>query len=220
MKKNISKKFDQDEEKILEEAALDIFKSKERMRNLILQNSNSRDNKLKSDNKNYFYDKISSDQIFYLVCKANENPCAYGSLNERRLILKYKCSKNTYQKRAKVQDKDCGDFNKNGKNYEAKISFATLDNPNLDYVQIRLHHDKIDFYIIQAIDFRNENNLIAHSFLLTHDQMKKEVELLRGGSAHGSESNAGFRIDFDITSEIFNRFVRNYSVSLDDHFKI
>ena len=77
-------------------------------------------------------------------------------------------------------DENKGDIEKSGKFYEYKASGFNQDR-GLHSVQIRLWHDC--GYVIQSISEQG-----AITFVLTHDQMKRETGLLSAQSTHGTKN--------------------------------
>ena len=152
---------------------------------------------------NYIY-KVS-DNIFIKYCYLTLTPQSYGSKFQKRFEQQFNL--------CKVNSADeCGDFT-NGKLYfEYKVSIINSENPIVDIVQIRPNH-KMTHYIIQIVDVRElENSNIYATLCLTKDQMNNELILTGSQSAHAKKGNATeFRIDFKFGSDVFNRFINNYT---------
>lgn len=102
-----------------------------------------------------------------------------------------------------------GDLYLNGKYYEHKISGVNAGNL-LHMVQIRLWQN-VD-YIIQFID--DDFNVIT--FELTHNEMERELKLLKASAAHGTKKanlgneNIEYRASIDPDSDDFKRWINNY----------
>lgn len=128
--------------------------------------------------------KIDKDELvkkdwdeFLLHC-ALLNPQSYGAIIERKF--------RDVNKLKKIPaNKNKGDaFNpRDGKNYEIKASYSGNDG-SYNLVQIRPWQN-VDYYIL-LIDIKDEK-VIKKLFVLTHEEMLNEVELL-GGTAHGTTS--------------------------------
>ena len=104
-----------------------------------------------------------------------------------------------------------GDFILNGRNYEYKSSCN--DEGSLHLIQVRLWQE-CD-YIIQSIR-PDEGEVIT--FRLTRDQMRREMDLLKATSAHGSkEANVGnkrveLRASVIHGSDDWHRWIEEYGV--------
>ncbi len=129
-------------------------------------------------------------------------PQSRSPLWQNYFIQKYQCKK--------IPSKfDKGDFEKNGKFYEFKASGFNQDN-GLHIVQLRLWQD-CD-YIIQSISDQG-----AVTFLLTHEQMEHETELLNAANAHGTQSavenneNIELRMTIEIGSATWSRWMNLYN---------
>jgi hypothetical protein len=117
----------------------------------------------------------------------------YGSLLEKYIMMKYNYIKN--------KTIDCiGDFCKNGKNSELKVSLGGITHTKFNFVQLRPSH-KCDTYILTAyhlIPDNVDNEGELYIFNVPNVEIKKII-LLYGGYAHGTIKKHGI-----ITSETLN----------------
>lgn len=122
-------------------------------------------------------DLIKKDWDDFLLHCALLNPQSYGAIIEKKFRIV-----NGLPKIPAKENK--GDvFNpRDGKNYEVKSSYLSSDG-GYSLVQIRPWQN-VDYYIL-LVDIKDEK-VIKKFFVLTHDEMIKEVELL-GGAAHGTK---------------------------------
>ena len=110
-----------------------------------------------------------------------------------------------------------GDLNLKGKYIEVKSSIITKSNPFLNMVQIRLYQD-LDYYLCCAFDVRDIRNYKSYFFLLTHDQMEEEMDVLTSTPAHGTKdsikdhNNIELRYSLlaDSNSGVFKRWINKY----------
>ncbi|MGI9228544.1 MAG: hypothetical protein ACR2P9_01650 [Gammaproteobacteria bacterium] len=110
-------------------------------------------------------------------------------------------------------NKNAGDLVLNKKYYEYKSSYN--DSGSVNIVQVRLWQP-CD-YIIEVIQI-DEKNVTVTTFVLTHDQMEKEME--SAGPAHGTaeanenNENVELRISFDIGDEYWEKWIYKYTNKL------
>lgn len=74
-----------------------------------------------------------------------------------------------------------------GNKWEVKASLITPSNESLNMVQIRPWQD-IKGYICIALDIRNPENFTYHAFIVSKEQMQKELEMCKATHAHGTKS--------------------------------
>ena len=139
-------------------------------------------------------------------------PQSYGPRIEKRIIKDLGIG---FRK-----SKGDGDIEyKNSKIIEVKSSIIGGTNTKMNVVQIR-PFEEIDYYICAAFDVRSYSHLDQHIFLLTKKEMKRECDLIKTSSAHGSKKyskqnkNVELRFDFEISNKdsIFNRWVKKYKI--------
>ncbi len=131
-------------------------------------------------------------------------PQSRGPLWEKYFIAKHDCKK--------VHKNDGrGDIEKDGKFYEFKASGFNRDG-GLNIVQIRLWHD-CD-YIIQSISSEG-----AVTFVLSHEEMMREANLLSAQVAHGTKEVTAekkfieLRLTVKKDSDDWNRWINKYQNS-------
>jgi len=109
--------------------------------------------------------------------------------------------------------------NANGIHFEYKCSLLMHDGSNVNIVQIRPWQE-VD-YIVEAFDIRSEE-FVRYTFLLTNNEMHKELDLTKAGYAHGTResgknnTNNEYAIRFEISDQdkIFDRW-KVYQRSID-----
>ena len=140
-----------------------------------------------------------SEQDFYKISSVL-TPQLRSPLWQNYFIKKHDCEKVN-------KDVDRGDFKKNGRYYEYKSSGYNQNNA-VNIVQIRPWQD-CD-YIIQSISDDG-----ATTFVLTHTEMKLEMEKLKASRAHGTQAlvnneNIEYRMTLKRDSAHWNRWINNY----------
>ena len=152
--------------------------------------------------------KLSESNMYKIT--STLKPQSRSAIWQNYFIAKHKCKK--------IQaTKDAGDFEKDSKNYEYKASGFNEDG-HLHVVQIRLWQN-CD-YIIQSI---SDKKVIT--FLLSHNNMKEEVNLCKASSAHGTKatnkkkSNIERRFTVKQDTEDWERWVKKYLINEDILFK-
>ena len=110
---------------------------------------------------------------------------------------------------------DRGDAKKNDTYFEYKYSYVKTDKDKLDILQIRLYQN-IQYYVVSLFDiitFPATHVL----FLLTHDEMLNECNLL-GGTTHGTKAatknnqNKEYSIHLHSSDNNFKRWIDTYSI--------
>lgn len=151
-------------------------------------------------------EKIIKEHEFYLL-GSFLRPQSYAPIFQKYLIWKLG-AKNV------KREENRGDFLLNSNYYEYKISVYNADQ-TLNVIQVRIWQ-RTD-YIIQYLD-KEYNPPI--SFLLTHDNMKDELDRCKATSAHGTKAvnidnvNIEYRFSFKKHSEFWDDWVRKYRVDL------
>lgn len=119
-----------------------------------------------------------------------------------------------YLKARKLKaSENIGDFEWMGKNYEYKIS-GVNKGFLLHAVQLRLWQRAN--YMIHYVD-RNYESWV---FILSHEQMQKECELLKATAAHGTKEandkneNIELRFTIDPNSKDMDRWKKNYTIKI------
>ena len=140
-----------------------------------------------------------SEQDFYKISSVL-TPQSRSPLWENYFIKKHDCERVN-------KNEDRGDFKKNGMYYEYKSSGYNQNN-SVNIVQIRPWQD-CD-YIIQSISDDG-----ATTFVLTHTEMKLEMEKLKASRAHGTQAlvnneNIEYRMTLKRDSAHWNRWINNY----------
>ena len=115
-------------------------------------------------------------------------------------------TKHGYEKVPAKEDR--GDFKKNGKYYEYKSSGFNQNNA-IHIIQIR-PWQKCD-YIVQSISDKG-----AVTFILEHEQMMEEIEILKAQRAHGTARAVAFNVNIELRMSIqigstdWDRWVERY----------
>ena len=141
-----------------------------------------------------------SEQDFYKISSVLSTQ-ARSPLWENYFIKKHDCEKVN-------KSEDRGDFKKNGKYYEYKSSGYNLRN-SVHLLQIRPWQD-CD-YIIQSISDEG-----AITFVLTHAEMKLEMEQLKASPAHGTKEVVAdnkkieYMMSIERDSADWDRWISNY----------
>lgn len=144
------------------------------------------------------------------------NPQSYGKRIENRIIKDLNGD-------AVLAKEDKGDMLKNGKYYEIKISLLTQTNSDLNLVQIRTWQN-LDYYLCIAFDLRNIKNFNVIPFLLTKNDMIKEMKNVNATSAHGTkkaiEENKNIELRYslkiDSNNQVFQRWKKKYYIEYSD----
>jgi hypothetical protein len=167
--------------------------------------------KIRSDaskSKKWGWELPLSDFAKAMLCL---NPQSYGGRVDKRL------SENLGLE--STDDKDRGDRKSiNGTYVEWKGSFFTSSNTTLNLVQIRPWQDTD--YIYYAFDMRDLSNIKMQLFYLNKIQMQSE--LAGATSAHGTKnsnidnSNNELAVRIEADSDIYNRWIAEYGVSLEE----
>jgi hypothetical protein len=129
--------------------------------------------------------KLETPKEAHIYCKYNNLTGQYiGPILEKYIRLKYKMDKNNASA--------CnGDTNRNGKNFEIKVSNGGKENNKFNYVQIRPNHDCEYILTAYYIDYTNLEQLgELFIFYLTKENIKNII-LLYGSYAHGTIEKLG-----------------------------
>ena len=141
-----------------------------------------------------------SEQNFYKISSVLSTQ-ARSPLWENYFIKKHGCERVN-------KSEDRGDFKKNGRYYEYKSSGYNLRN-SVHLLQLRPWQD-CD-YIIQSISDDG-----AITFVLTHAEMKLEMEQLKASPAHGTKEVVAdnkkieYMMSIERGSADWNRWISNY----------
>ena len=145
-------------------------------------------------------EQVISEQNFYKISSVLSTQ-SRSPLWENYFIKKHDCKRVN-------KNEDRGDFKKNGRYYEYKSSGYNLGN-SVHLLQIRPWQD-CD-YIIQSISDDG-----AITFVLTHAEMKLEMERLKASPAHGTKEVVADnkKIEYMMTVERgsadWDRWISNY----------
>lgn len=165
-----------------------------------------------SSNKEYGFDQNLEE---FIKAMSLLKPQSYGKRIENRIIQ-------DLNNKPVSPKEDKGDMvDNNGQFYEIKTSLITETNNALNLVQIRLWQE-IDYYFCLAFDLRNLKDIAIHQFMLTKEQMTKEMLLLNATSAHGTKSaikenktvELRYSLKIDEKNEVFKRWKKDYSVKI------
>ena len=143
--------------------------------------------------------KVITEREFYKISSVLLSQ-SRSPMWEKYFIKKHDCERVN-------KNEDRGDFKKNGMYYEYKSSGYNQNN-SVNMIQIRLWQD-CD-YIIQSISDDG-----ATTFVLTHTEMKLEMEKLKASRAHGTQAlvnneNIEYRMTLKRDSAHWNRWINNY----------
>lgn len=164
-----------------------------------------------SKNKNWGFDKSEKEFVKGMFCLT---PQSYGTKLQNYIIRKLGWNSIT-------ASDGMGDAMSNtNKKVEIKTSLLTATNDALNLVQIRLFQP-VDYYLCVAYDLRIPENYKKYMFLLTHDQMKYEVEQENASAAHGTKlinkKNRNIELRFSVmcndTNSTFERWKTLYEVT-------
>lgn len=161
------------------------------------------------DNPSLGFDWSWEENMTVMACLPSQ---MYGPRIEKRIIKELGARKISNKE-------DRGDMEKNGKFEENKNSIILNDHCNFNMVQIRPWQE-VD-YIISCSDMRDVEQPKIYWFHLSNEEMKLEIERL-GSNAHGNELslinnlNKEKRISINLSSEDFDRWIENYSSSLNE----
>lgn len=164
------------------------------------------------NNNKWGFDKDWESFIYGL---AFTNPQTYGQRVQNRTILELNAT-------SVPSSIGRGDYlNKNGRYVEMKTSLLTDSSSLMNVVQIRPWQETD--YHVALVDMR-QDKVKTYSFMLTKEQMKKELTLLsnEGTSAHGTKNinlknkniEKRFSINPSLEDENFQRWLSNYQVDL------
>jgi len=141
------------------------------------------------------------------------NSQSYGSRIDKRL--------SEYLNLLKSNDSDRGDrMSVKKEYYEWKGSFFTSSNITLNLVQLRPWQDTN--YIFFVFDMRDLSNVKMQFFYLSKAQMELEISNCKTSMAHGTKSsnanhdNIELALRVDADSDLYNRWVQDYGMSLDE----
>ena len=162
-------------------------------------------------NKKWGFDK---DWETFAYGLALTNPQTYGLRIQNRIISDLEVQSVS----AKLNR---GDYlNKKGRPVEMKTSILTSDESKMHLVQIRPWQNT-DYHCV-VLDMRG-NEIVPYAFMLTKEQMAKELFIFKATSAHGTvKANAKnkniekrFSINVDPEDRHFKRWMKNYKVEFD-----
>ena len=151
-------------------------------------------------------EKFIQEHEFYLL-GSFLRPQSYAPIFQKYLIWKLGAEN-------VKREENRGDFLLNTTYYEYKISVYNADE-TLNVIQVRIWQETD--YIIQYLDKKYNPPI---SFLLTHDDMKYELDRCKATSAHGTKTvnkdnvNIEYRFSFKKHSEVWDDWVRKYSINL------
>lgn len=154
-------------------------------------------------------DKKISENDFYAIT-SSLSPQSRSPLWEKYFKEKIKATKNK-------SSNGIGDFKKNGKDYEYKISGFNVKG-DLNIVQIRLWQN-CDY----VITFIHPTKGVI-DFLLTHEQMEEEVKQI-GTAAHGTKDsnkqnkNIEYRFTIKHNSPRLQEWISKYKINAEKEFK-
>lgn len=163
-------------------------------------------------NKRWGFDK---DWETFAYGMALTNPQTYGLRVQNRIIsdLEVKSVSARLNK---------GDYlNKKGRPVEMKTSILTSEDSKMHLVQIRPWQNT-DYHCV-VLDMRN-GEVTPYAFMLTKEQMAKELFIFKAASAHGTTKanvknkniERRFSINIDPEDRHFQRWVKNYQIEFDE----
>lgn len=161
-------------------------------------------------NKKWGFDKDWETFIYGLSLM---NPQTYGLRIQNRIIAQFGMQK------VKASENQ-GDFKDNaGEKYECKTSLVMDEDSKFHVVQVRPWQNS-NYYCVM-FDIRDEFK--CYAFMLTAEEMKKEIYVMGASAAHGTSSanqkNRNIEYRFSITPSMedrhFKRWVDNYRIDFD-----
>jgi len=163
-----------------------------------------------NNNKDYGLTKDISEKEF-IKSVSLLNPQSYGFRIEKRINYELKKGERL------SASENRGDILLYNNYIEVKSSIITEINNSLNLVQIRLYQD-LDYYLCVAYDLRDIENYTSYIFLLTHDEMVREMGLVSASNAHGTKEslnenkNIELRYSLSINNEdkVFKRWKKEY----------